>query len=75
MKLRYWFAESKGDHRCYSIIAKTKKEAEDRRQRNDPNEYEEPVLRVIHYRDAFDLLEQLTGEDGGRGYGFEKDDR
>ena len=69
MKLTYWLAQQHDDHECYDIVARTRKEAiaqmsESRR------EFEPPVKREIRYKDAFDLFEQLTGEGGGRRYGY-----
>lgn len=69
MKLTYWFAEHKDDHLCYALIAKTKKEAEAKRAAEGVERYYPAVKRTIEYADAFDLLDQLTGEGGGRGYG------
>lgn len=78
MKLRYWYCEHLTDSQAYAIIAKSKKEAQAELDALTPAhraDFGEPQLRVIHYKDAFDLLERVTGEDGGRGYGEEKDDR
>lgn len=71
MKLTYWFAERFDDNRCYSIIAKTKRQAQQMRQERLESgscDIGPVVKRSIVYRDAFDLLELLTSEDGGRGY-------
>lgn len=67
-KLFYWIAEANGDHQCYSIIGKTKKEVLANRDYR-PGDYEPPVRRVIEYRDAFDLFDLATSEGGGRNCG------
>ena len=71
MKLTYWCAVRTDDAKCYSIIGKTKKEVVARVAANSWATYE-PVKRLtIEYKDAFDLLDQATSEDGGRDCGYE----
>lgn len=70
-KLTYWFSERFDDNTCYSIVAKTKRQAQqmrDDRLKAGPCDLGPVVKRTIIYKDAFDLLELLTSEDGGRGY-------
>jgi len=63
-KLTYWVAPS-DDNRAYNIRARTKREAEARRQEWGPEGYE-PVRKVeVEYEGAFDLMEQCSGEGGG----------
>lgn len=52
MKLTYWIADCLGDRRAYSARARATGGR---------------AGVVIEYRDAFDLMEQLTGEGGGEG--------
>lgn len=69
MKLTYWYAECLDDNDCYSIRAKTKKEA--LRQIEETNkDYERsiyapsfgPVEKIIlSYEDAFDLMSACEG--------------
>ena len=69
-KLTYWYAAVKRDSDCYSIVAKTKKDAE--RQLNDRGgpQYFDPIeKRTFVYKDAFDLFDWATSEGGGRGMG------
>jgi hypothetical protein len=71
MKLTYWFAECLDDNVCYSIIKKTKRAAQLEREekiKEHGNRYGQVVKREIIYDDAFDLMDQLTCEGGGRGY-------
>lgn len=70
-RLTYWFAERFDDARCYSIVAKTKREAQLlRAERLEAGSCDiGPVVkRTIVYKDAYDLMDQLTSEGGGRGY-------
>jgi hypothetical protein len=73
MKLTYWYAQHLTDSDCYSIVAKTKREALRLREERDPADYGRVVKRVINYADAFDLLEYATSEGGGRGCGLGDD--
>jgi hypothetical protein len=65
--LTYWYCECLDDADAYSIIAKTKKEAIAQRLERNEDSYALPTKRIVHYRDAFDLLDWVTGEGGGRG--------
>jgi hypothetical protein len=69
--LTYWYAECIGDHNCYSIVTKTKREAEALRAQR-PDDFEPVEKRVFQYRDAFDLFDWATSEGGGRGMGQNK---
>ena len=71
--LRYWYCQCLDDHNCYSIVAKTKKEANRIRDERGPERYDPPELRVVYYKDDFDLMELFTGESGGRGFGKESE--
>ena len=68
--LTYWYCECTDDADCYSIIAKTKKEATAQRQERGEERFEAPVKKTVHYKDAFDLFWQSTSEFGGRSLGF-----
>lgn len=66
-KLTYWVAACRSDAPCYSIIGKTRKSVKAQLDSaDDPDDFEKPVKRVIHYTDAFDLFEQVTCEGGNR---------
>jgi hypothetical protein len=67
--LTYWYCECKDDADAYSIISKTKKDAEAQRYSRGGNRFEAPVKKTLQYKDAFDLLDWATGEAGGRGCG------
>jgi hypothetical protein len=66
--LTYWYAARVGDSDAYSIVTKTKREAEQRRAA-DPTGFEPVVKKTLFYRDAFDLFYYATSEGGGRGCG------
>jgi len=69
-KLTYWVAECETDHQCYSIIARTKKDALAQLEAVDKcNRYGPVHKRFIDYKDAFDLFDWCTSEGGGRVYG------
>lgn len=70
MKLTYWYAQRKNDSDCYSIIAKTKKEAQAKVDHIGAECFEPVEKRTIDYADGFDLFEMVTSEGGGRGYGY-----
>jgi hypothetical protein len=67
-KLVYWIAPLYNDP-TYSLVGKTKKavleqiNAMEEKYRSD---YEPIEKRVIYYKDAFDLFDHVSGEDGGR---------
>jgi len=67
--LNYWYCECNDDSDCYSIIAKTKKEAVAQRTQRGEDRFEAPVKKTINYADAFDLFYWATSEGGGRGCG------
>lgn len=69
--LRYWYSECLDDSNCYSIVAKTKKEANRQRDERGSDRFSPPELRVVYYLDAFDLMDLFTSENGGRGFGEE----
>lgn len=64
MKLTYWYAARRDDSNCYSIRAKTKKEAVAERERRGEEDYGEVKKIEVYYTDAFDLLTQCLGEGG-----------
>lgn len=67
--LTYWYAQCLDDSECYSIIAKTKKEANAKRAADAAGRYAPVVKRTLEYKDAFDLFYWSTSEGGGRGCG------
>ena len=70
--LTYWVATRTDDSDAYSIIAKTKKEAQ--RQLSEAYGKFDPIeKRTIYYKDAFDLFDQATCEGGGRTWTGNKD--
>ena len=72
MKLTYWYAARLNDADCYSIITKTKREAQHLVEAWGPDEYGPIEKRVIEYLDAFDLFAQVSSEGGGRSAGWTK---
>lgn len=67
--LTYWYSECLDDADVYSIIAKTKKDAEAQRQERGADRYAAPIKKALSYRDAFDLFDWATSEAGGRACG------
>ena len=70
-KLTYWHCESWGDHPCYGVVAKTKRQAQQMRDERADKGFLDlgPVTKkTIVFADSFQLMELLTSEDGGRGY-------
>lgn len=72
-KLTYWYCASIDQVECYSIIAKTKREAARMRLVEGADYYELPEKRVLEYRNAYDLFYWATSEAGGRGCGAKCD--
>lgn len=72
-KLTYWYCASIDQAECYSIIAKTKREAARMRLVEGADYYELPEKRVLEYRNAYDLFYWATSEAGGRGCGAKCD--
>lgn len=68
MKLTYWYAECISDNDCYSLIAKTKREAM-LKYNERPKDFLPVEKRTIDYKDAFDLFNCATSEFGGRSLG------
>jgi len=64
MKLTYWKCKCLDDHDCYSIRAKTRKEAVERRDEYNPEAFSEPYRVEIEYSSGFDLMTQCLGEGG-----------
>jgi hypothetical protein len=60
--LTYWVCECLDDHHAYNIRTKTKKEAQEKRRERGEDNYGEPRKNVIHYKDAFDLMENCLSE-------------
>jgi hypothetical protein len=67
--LTYWYCSAVSNNDCYSIIAKTKKEAHAKREEHGTKDYEAPIKKTLYYKDAFDLFDWVTSEGGGRGCG------
>ena len=63
--LTVWIAVRTDDNSCYSLIGKTKKSVQEQLE-TAYGSYEPIEKKVIYYKDAFDLFEKVTGEDGGR---------
>lgn len=59
--LKYWVCRHKIS-KCYSIRAKTKKEAKARREAEGEDNYDAPFIVTIRYKDSFDLVTQCLGE-------------
>lgn len=64
--LTVWIAEQSDDASAYNIVAPTKKEALRQISLHRHMTFEPPVKVVINYRNAFDLFDRATGENGGR---------
>jgi hypothetical protein len=67
--LTYWKCKNLEDAECYSIRARTKREAAARRVEDGEEHarrFSHPYKVVIEYADAFDLADQLVGWEGGR---------
>ena len=68
-KLTYWVAECLTDCQSFTLIAKTKKGVQAQLDEMDFPEVFGPIEKAtIDYKDAFDLFDQATGENGGRYY-------
>jgi len=69
-KLVYWVAVQNEDNACYNIVAKTKKECLQQIASTDawwgPSGFEAPVKKEVHYKDALDLLDKVTGDSSYR---------
>ena len=65
--LTYWVCESLNDASCYSIRAKTRKEAVRMRDSYGDRSWEwsEAEKVTVKYSDGFDLLTQCLEEGGG----------
>lgn len=65
--LTVWIATQDYDNKCFNVIGKTRKSVlEQLAQRDDAHLYNAPVKVDIFYKDAFDLFEYVTSENGGR---------
>lgn len=64
MKLTYWTAENLNDHNCYSIRARTKKEAKAIKAIKGEGDYGLVTKVVVEYKDGFDLMAQCLDEGG-----------
>lgn len=67
MKLTYYFCEHLSDNTA-SIVAKTKRQAEQERATRGADNFYPATKRVIVAQDAFGLMDILTGPLGYRGY-------
>lgn len=66
MKLSYWVARCRNDHKCYSIRAKTKKGCMMQVEATGcPGDFEAPKFVEVEYDNGFDLMTLCLGEDGG----------
>lgn len=66
MKVTYWKINSTQGYECYAIRAKTKKECLAILEKSDKNDFEgSPHKVTVEYLDAFDLIQQTTGTEGG----------
>ena len=64
--LTVWIAEQSDDSSAYNIVAPTKKEALRQIEERSHMTFDPPVKVTIYYRNAFDLFDRATGENGGR---------
>ena len=62
MKITYWYAPIIRDSRSYNIRAKTKKAAEEMREKFGTEGYDTVRKNTVEYSDGFDLLTQCLGE-------------
>lgn len=62
-KLVNWKCRKRNDSSCYSIRARTRKEAKAQRERDGVDQYDPPEKIVIEYTNAYDLMLQLTSEE------------
>ena len=77
MKMTYWVALPRGPSGpvgaadfVEAIVARTRHDCEQKVLAYGAQEdYAEPVKKSFLYNDAFDLFEQATAKDGGRGMG------
>jgi hypothetical protein len=70
--LTYWVAERTDDASCYSLIGKTRKSVQAQLDTGNWSHatFDPIVKKTIEYKDAFDLFDYLTSEDGGRTAGW-----
>jgi hypothetical protein len=68
----YWVAERTDDATCYSLIGKTRKAVQAMLDsgEHDHATYEPIVKKTFQYKDAFDLFDFITSEEGGRTAGW-----
>lgn len=64
MKLTFWYAACLSDGDCYSIRARTKKEAQRQVKLYDHNQWGEVEKVVLEYSDGFELMDGVAGESG-----------
>lgn len=62
--LTYWVAECLRDSQCYSLRAKTKKECQALKDKDQREIYGHVHKVVVEYRDAFDLMYLALSEGG-----------
>ncbi len=69
MRLTYWKCQCTTDHNAYSVRKPTKKAAiaarEESKESHGSYQHDPPKKVTIEYSNGFDLMIQLTGEDGG----------
>ena len=69
MKLTYWIAECWGKDPDHDIIDKTKRGAQEQVAAATSASYSPVTKRTIEFKDSFDLFQQATAPEGGRGMG------
>ena len=62
MTLTYWICMHRTDSNCYSIRAKTKREAARLRDEDGAEKYDPPKKVTVEYSGAFDLMFQCSEE-------------
>jgi hypothetical protein len=73
MKIKLWIATQEQDSSCYNLIAKTKKELLQQIEKHSHVRYCEIAQVESNFRDAFDMFDWVTSENGGRSiYTFDK---
>lgn len=69
MKLTYWVAQWWGIDPGHDIIDKTKRGAQEQVAAAKIAGYSPVTKRTIEFKDSFDLFQQATAPEGGRGMG------
>lgn len=61
--LTYWVCTNLTDSPVYNIRTKTKKEAQQKREEMGIENFDKPRKHTVHYKDAFDLMDNCLSED------------